>query len=167
MRAKEPAAHRHRDVVGSGMGAGRARGAGAHLLEVIEGVGAVLRTSCHDAWSTHLRAGAARTVGSSGLEFEVPLVLIRGMRDEGATCREHTDEGPAAWSVPQSSAPLVPASPHSLVKLVDLFRTRPALSAVQRTESAAAAAPLHAYCSGDTRRPMRWRAPHRRSGETA
>ena len=74
------------------MGAGRARGAGAHLLEVIEGVGAVLRTSFHDAWSTHLRAGAARTVGSRRLKFEVPAVPGRGTRDEGVIYREHLDQ---------------------------------------------------------------------------
>ena len=134
---------------------------------MIEGVGAVLRTSCYDACSTHLRAGAAHTVGSSALEFEVPAVISRGTRDEGVACREHTDESPGAWLVPRSSAPLVPASPGDLVKLVDLFRARPALSVVQRTESAAAAAPLHAHCSGEARRPMRWRAPHRQSGEAA
>ena len=156
-----------RDGAESGVGARASHPEVAHLLEVIEGVGAVLRTSCHDAWSTHLRAGAAQTVGSRRLVLEIPLVPICGMHDEGAICREHIDEGPGAWSVSQSSAPLVPASPCDLVKLVDLFLARPALSVVQRIKSAAAAAPLHAYCSGDARRLMRWRAPHRRSGEAA
>ena len=53
------------------------------------------------------------------------------------------------------------------MKLVDLDRARPALSVVQRAKSAAAAALLHAHCSGAARRPMRWRAPHRQSGEAA
>jgi hypothetical protein len=68
----DPTKHRHRDGAESGVGARALHREVAHLLEVIEGVGAVLRTSCHDAWSTHLRAGAAHAVGSGGLEFKVP-----------------------------------------------------------------------------------------------
>ena len=45
-------------------------GEGAHLLEVNEGVEEVLSARCEAAWSTHLPAGAVRTFGSSGVEFE-------------------------------------------------------------------------------------------------
>ena len=49
------------------MGAGEARGEGAHLLEVNEGVVAVLPVRCHAARSTHLPAGAVRAVVLTGV----------------------------------------------------------------------------------------------------
>ena len=56
------------------MGARVAHGEGAHLLEVNEGVEEVLSARCEAAWSTHLPAGAVRTFGSSGVEFEGPEI---------------------------------------------------------------------------------------------
>ena len=72
METVEPEAPPQRDEAERGMDAGVARGDGAHLLEVNEGVEAVLSARCEAAWSTHLPAGAVRTFGSSGVKSEGP-----------------------------------------------------------------------------------------------
>ena len=65
-----------------------AHGEGAHLLEVNEGVVAVLPARCDAARSTHLPAGAARAVVSTGSKLEVPDLTRSLMRGEGASSCE-------------------------------------------------------------------------------
>ena len=76
------------------MGARAAHGEGAHLLEVNEGVVAVLPARCDAARSTHLPAGAARAVVSTGSKLEVPDLTRSLTRGEGASSCEPVSARP-------------------------------------------------------------------------
>ena len=76
------------------MGARVAHGEGAHLLEVNEGVVAILPGRCDATRSTHLPAGAARAVVSTGSKLEGPQGTSGCMRDEGVIWHEQFDQSP-------------------------------------------------------------------------
>ena len=90
--------HLPADGAESGIGARVARGEGAQLLEVKEAVEAVLSARCDAAWSTHLRAGAAHTVISTGSSFEGPRSFTECTPREVARSQLAIDDSIRAWS---------------------------------------------------------------------
>ena len=88
----------------SGMGARMARGEGAHLLAVNEGVGAVLPAHCYAARATHCSAQAACRVGSTMSFSGGPLQAIAGTPRESTVAQRPTeDRHEDRWSGPGSA----------------------------------------------------------------
>ena len=133
----------------------------AHLLEVNEGVDAVLPNHCDAPHSTYLRAGVTHTVGENGSIVEVKKRKKEPRPTETVISQLAGDHSRWAWSVGhgRGSPPLGAAGGWS--RKLKLQVARPTLSGMRLARSQVARPPVHALASGRELRLRRWLAPDR------
>ena len=144
-----------------------ASGEGAQLLEVNEGVVAVLSACCDAARSTQLPAGAAYTVVSRPLIFEGKRRKNEETPTEMAVSQLAIEAACRAWSVGRGGARPPLAALGGCGARLKLPAARPPLCGEQVVRNEAAASPHHAYCSDNAPRAARRRTANRWSGDPA
>ena len=149
------------------MGADVARGEGAHLLEVNEGVHEVLPACCHAAWSTHLPAGAARTVVSPPPKLEGPEITRDLSLRETATSCEHIDATSQRFGQRRVGARLLWCCHPGRRRSHKSPLVHGAHAGEQLPSGGAADARHHAGCGGDAPRLEQWHQLQLRPGKTA
>ena len=144
-----------------------ARGEDAHVLEVNEGVVAVLPARCEAARSTHLPAGAARVVVSSGVKLEGPDLTRSLTQGEGVIIREPIRCLSGARSIAHETAPDISGAPGWPMLRLEAPLVCQARAGEQEPRNGPAASPHHAGCGGDELRLEQWRQAQLRSEKTA
>ena len=142
-----------------------AHGEGAHLLEVNQGVLAVVSTLCHAARSTHCGAAAAQTVVSRRMKKGGPQITTECSRDFVTVSCEGNCDSTGAWLFPLVAARHLPgvSSGWSRALKYTVLRRQPHGEDVVRNQ--AAVSPHHGQCRGGALRFARRCPPDHGSSE--
>ena len=149
------------------MGAGAARGAGAHLLAVNEGVAAVLPARCDAARAPHCCAQAECRVAAHRLKKGGPQAATEGMQHELLPSEDAIDDRSEAWSVLLGPARLLLTAMGGGRQALKTHLARLEHHGEQLTKIEGAGSPHHPGSGGGAPRLARWRAPDCWAGEAA